>query len=192
MMLGVLAIASLCYLVLHFAFYWVQFSALLPLQQALIGDLAPALLVFPIHGLRVLCAWAFGLWSIVIMAPTALAIVATHHFLMGYDTTSLAYVIMALTYLTSAPLSFHLIKTCLGKTDDHMAVEWRVIMLTGFLSGLINVMVAGLLLPYSSDGRDMMLWLLAKLVGYMSGIFVLLLLILMALRVARHAVQRVN
>lgn len=186
------AIAALGYLLLHFGFYTLQTRALLPLQTTLIGDLAPALLVFPIHGLRVLCAWYFGLWSVVIMTPTALVLFALRVLEPGYDPFTLPHLAMMATYLFSAPVSFCLIRACLARPSDHMAVEWRVIMLTGLLSGLINVMVVGLVNPPSPDGREMMFWLLAKLVGYMAGVFTLLLLLLLVLRVTKRAVRRIG
>lgn len=189
-MARMLAIAAPCYLILHFGFYAIQVHALLPLQTALIGNLAPVLLVFPIHGLRVLCAWYFGLWSVVIMAPTALVLFTMRLVEPGFDPMNLPYLILVATYLLSAPVSFCIIRACLARPDDHMAVEWRVIMLTGLLSGLINVMIVGLLYPPSEDGREMMIWLIARLTGYMAGVFALLLLLLMALRLTNHAVRR--
>ena len=189
MMVRFLAVASLCYLALHFGFQAIQRHAMLPLQHALIGNAAPALLVFPIHGLRVMCAWLFGPWSIAIMTPTALAIFAMHVSAPNVDPISVNYLLMAVTYLLSAPLSFCLVRFCLARPDEQMALEWRVIMLTGLLSGLINVMVYGLLFPPSPEGQAMMLWLITKLVGYMTGVFAVLLLLLMVLRLTRRAVR---
>lgn len=191
-MAKMLAIAALCYLILHFGFYAIQVHALMPLQHALIGTLAPALLVFPVHGLRVLCAWYFGLWSIVIMAPTALILFTMRLVEPEFDPLNLPYLILVATFLLSAPVSFCIVRACLARPDDHMGVEWRVIMLTGLLSGLINVMIVGLLYPPSEDGRELMLWLIARLTGYMTGVFALLLLLLMALRITKHAIRRMG
>jgi hypothetical protein len=189
-MVRVIAIAALCYLILHFALHALQIHAIQPLQYALIRDLAPVLLVFPIHGLRVLCAWYFGLWSVVIMAPTALLLFAMHLIDPGHDPLSLTHLAIKATFLFSAPASFWIIRACLARPDDHMALEWRVIMLVGLLSGLINVLVIGLLQPPSADGQEIMVWLLSMLVGYMAGVFLLLLLILMALRVTKRVIRR--
>lgn len=189
-MLRVIAIASLSYLILHFGFSALQTHALQPLQQSLIGDLAPALLVFPVHGLRVLCAWYFGLWSVAIMAPTALVLVALRLIEPGHDPLSLTDLAIKATLLFSAPASFCIIRACLVRPDDHMALEWRVIMLVGLLSGLINVLVIGLLQPPSADGQEIMVWLLSMLLGYMAGVFLLLLLILLALRVTNRVIRR--
>lgn len=191
-MARVVAIAALGYLVLHFGLYALQRHTLLPLQTTLIGDLAPALLVLPQHGLRVLCAWYFGAWSIPIMAPTALVIFALHLSDPIYDPTSPAYLAVWATFLLSAPLSFYLLKACLAQPDNHMSVEWRMIMLSGLLSGMINVMALGLLQPPSAEGQEIMIWLVTKLTGYTLGVFVLLLAILLALRLTKRALHRIG
>lgn len=189
-MARLLAIASLCYVILHFGFYGVQVHMLWPLQTALIGDLAPALLVFPLHGLRVLCAWYFGMWSVVVMMPTAIVLFIMRIYDPGWDPFSLTYFIIVATYLLSAPISFCIIKSCLARPDDHMGFEWRVIMLTGLLSGLINVVIIGLLNPSYLEEIPIMHWLLARLIGDIAGVFFLLLLVLLALRLTNRALRR--
>ena len=173
---------ALGYLCAHFALYYLQKDVLTPLQTLLIPGGLSVLLVAPLHGLRVVTAWYLGFWAIPVMLPTAAVIVLMNWTRMGDTTTTIWLSLLALVYIVSAPFAFCLLRSCLGPQGHPRNFEWRMIMLAGFISAVVNILAAGLYNPQGFDPRETILWLSTRLTSYILGVFVTLLAMLMALR----------
>lgn len=182
MSVGALSGVALGYLCAHFALYFLQKDVLTPLQSLLIPGGLTVLLVMPLHGLRVVTAWHMGFWAIPVMLPTAGAIVLANWNRLGDPTTTMWLSLLALVYIVSAPFAFWLLRLCLGPQGHPRGFEWRIIMLAGFISAVVNLLALGLYNPQGFEPRDAMIWLSTRLASYMLGLFVTLLAMLTAMR----------
>ena len=68
------------------------------------------------------------------------------------------------------------------KVGSHRNFEWRMIMLAGFISAVVNILAAGLYNPQGFDPRETILWLSTRLTSYMLGLFVTLVTLMMVIR----------
>lgn len=173
---------ALAYMCAHFALYFLQKDVLTPLQNLLIPGGLTVLLVAPLHGLRVVTAWYLGFWAIPVMLPTSAAIIFANWNRLGDPTTAMWLSVLAIVYVVSAPFAFWLLRLCLGPQGHPRTFEWRMIMLAGFISAVVNILAAGLYNPQGFDPRETILWLSTRLTSYMLGLFVTLITLMMVMR----------
>lgn len=182
MSLRALFLAMIAYFCLHWLVFFTQAFVLRPLQFAVLKDCCEVLLVTPLHGLRVLFAWYFGLWSLLIMAPTAAVLLLYFWSLSGFLYLNPWIFLVAGIYMISALAAFKLLKLCLGPRGHPRDLEWRMIMLAGLISALLNVLAEGLFNPPDAAAREALIWMSMRLFSYVSGLLVTLLLLLAVLR----------
>ena len=182
MSLRAVLFAMIIYFCLHWLIFFTQALVLRPLQSALLNDCCTVLLVTPLHGLRVLFAWYFGFWSLLIMAPTAAVLLLYFWSLSDFSYLNPWIFLVAAVYMVSALLAFKLLKLCLGPRGHPRDLEWRMIMLAGLISALMNVLTEGLFNPPDVPARETLIWMSMRLFSYISGLFMILLLLLALLR----------
>lgn len=191
MSMRALFLAMIAYFFLHWLIFFTQAFVLRPLQSAVLKDCCTVLLVVPLHGLRVLFAWYFGLWSLLIMAPTAAVLLIYFWSLSDFAYLNPWIFLVAGVYMASALLAFKLLKLCLGPRGHPCDLEWRMIMLAGLISALLNVLAEGLFNPPDVAAREALIWMSMRLFSYINGLLLILLLLLAVLRQIGARTQKV-
>lgn len=145
-----------------------------------------AALIFPLHGVRVLSAWAFGKWSIayLFMANTIMHLVLTP----DADFTQKSFYAWCLVS-TVCWFSFELFRVCGFNLHSHENAinnsTWRNLILIAFVSSVFNslghnIIFAGDILPENSLNT-----MLAFLIGDTLGTVVCLLALMILFRSLR-------
>lgn len=135
------------------------------------------------HGLRILYAWFFGLWSIVAMLPATVVIYITFALGLGVAYLSPGFNLVAATYLLSGPAAFALLRLCLGPSGHPTRPEWRMILLAGFLSSLGNALALGLFRDPPLSARETLVWVVGVSTTQVLGVAVVLAALIPMLRV---------
>ena len=185
--LRVVGIAALVFLGVFIVTFNLQVSALHQLQKALVADALPYVMVAPLHGVRILAAWFFGWWSVVVLAPSAAYFYWVMRDQMAFDA---GVHLVSLIHLCSGPLAFSLLRLALGSPDRPMRFEWRCIMLAGMISALVNAFALGFYLAPELDSRSLLLWVIGRVVASMLGLLLVLLASLAALRALKLHLKR--
>ena len=114
----------------------------LPLQGNIFPDLGPfAALIFPIHGIRVLCAWMYGWWSVIYLF-VAYIVTALLYELIALDTpyvelTSEGLMSCALVSVT-AIFSLKALKLVGLEAEKINTKSWRQLILVAVISSVLN------------------------------------------------------
>ena len=160
---------------------------IVPFQKSYLPAITTfAALIFPLHGVRVLSAWAFGKWSIayLFIANTIMHLVLTP----DADFTQKSFYAWCLVS-TVCWFSFELFRVCGFNVYSHESVinnsTWRNLILIAFVSSVFNslghnIIFAGDILPENSLNT-----MLAFLVGDTLGTVVCLFAIMIIFRSLR-------
>lgn len=135
------------------------------------------------HGLRILYAWFFGLWSVVAMLPATVVIYLTFVLGLGVAYLTPGFNLVAATYLLSGPAAFGLLRLCLGPSGHPARPEWRIILLAGFLSSLCNALALGLFRAPPLSARETLVWVVGVSGTQVLGLAVVLVCLVPMLRV---------
>ncbi len=151
----------------------------MPVQRLILPDVSAwASLVFLPHGVRVLTAWLFGWWSILLLAPSALF---TVFLLYGFSDISIWQGLSFVPGVLAAATAFAL-AAWVGR-DLRFGVgkpaQWREVLAVGVLASLFNS--AGTMLV---RGEKPMVTLVC-LLGDIIGLVACLALLMQAFRWAR-------
>ena len=136
-----------------------------------------SLCFFP-HGVRVLCAWLFGFWSILFLAP-ATYVMQIYRF--GLDGITYATLIAPLFGVTCAAAAFDFSRR-LGfdvQLRDGYVTNWRNVVIVGALASTINSI--GTNIAYSNTAHTF----LAFWVGDVIGLIASMLILMAAFRIYR-------
>jgi hypothetical protein len=186
--LKIVGISSMVFFGIYVVTFNLQFSGLQQLQKALVSDALPFVLIAPLHGVRMMAAWFFGWWSIVVLGPSAAYFYVVSSATVTFD---VGFHLLVLTYLCSGPLAFSLLRLVLGGAARPMRLEWRYIMLAGGISAVVNAIALGFYLAPDLDGQLMLLWVIGRVIASMLGLMLVLLATLGALRMLKMQLERV-
>lgn len=184
-----IAAGAVLFLLLHRLAWALQTQVMRPLQEAA-GIVLPYALIDLAHGLRILFAWFFGVWSLIVLLPATLWIYADAVRINGIGHLTAGFHLVAVTYLLSGPAAFALLRLALGEAGHPVRLEWRMILLAGLLSAFLNAVAYGLLRPPDADARDTLIWLLAVILSQGFGVLAVLLGLLWALRALGRTLRR--
>ncbi len=160
--------------VVYVLVYWTQNGPVRLLQTAIVGDVLPFEVINLVHGVRILTAWIFGWWSIAVLLPATVFVYATGVAQGGWGVIDIGFHAVAVTYLVSGPLAFHVMALVLPERHRRSRFEWRVLLLAGFLSAVLNSIVYGLvLIPYDPPSAGLA-WFAGHVVSQLLGLAFLL------------------
>lgn len=185
-----------CFIILFLvAAFWLAFLCqrflILPIQKVFIPDSAFPMISL-LHGVRVIAAWQFGWWSVLLLAPNAvlLAILFYSKILNTLSFEFFAFFGLSIVYLCSAPLAFSLIGKVKGTSCTQKPFDWKHLMLAGLISAAINVFCQTVLFLPDFGPYHVSTYMLIFVGTMVLGLFCTLLLLLYALRlVARITVS---
>ena len=155
---------------------------IVPFQKSYLPAITTfAALIFPLHGVRVLSAWAFGKWSIayLFIANTIMHLVLTP----DADFTQKSFYAWCLVS-TVCWFSFELFRVCGFNVYSHESVikngTWRNLILIAFVSSVFNslghnIIFAGDILPENSL-NTMLAFLVGDTLGTVVCLFALMIL----------------
>ena len=155
---------------------------IVPFQKSYLPAITTfAALIFPLHGVRVLSAWAFGKWSIayLFIANTVMHLVLTP----DADFTQKSFYAWCLVS-TVCWFSFELFRVCGFNVYSHESVinnsTWRNLILIAFVSSVFNslghnIIFAGDILPENSL-NTMLAFLVGDTLGTVVCLFALMIL----------------
>ena len=155
---------------------------IVPFQKSYLPAITTfAALIFPLHGVRVLSAWAFGKWSIVYLfiANTIMHLVLTP----DADFTQKSFYAWCLVS-TVCWFSFELFRICGFNLYSHGSAinnsTWRNLILIAFVSSVFNslghnIIFAGDILPENSL-NTMLAFLVGDTLGTVVCLFSLMIL----------------
>ena len=155
---------------------------IVPFQKSYLPAITTfAALIFPLHGVRVLSAWAFGKWSIayLFIANTIMHLVLTP----DADFTQKSFYAWCLVS-TVCWFSFELFRVCGFNLYSHESVinnsTWRNLILIAFVSSVFNslghnIIFAGDILPENSL-NTMLAFLVGDTLGTVVCLFSLMIL----------------
>ena len=155
---------------------------IVPFQKSYLPAITTfAALIFPLHGVRVLSAWAFGKWSIayLFIANTIMHLVLTP----DADFTQKSFYAWCLVS-TVCWFSFELFKVCgFNLYSSESAINnstWRNLILVAFVSSVFNslghnIIFAGDILPENSL-NTMLAFLIGDTLGTVVCLFALMIL----------------
>ena len=155
---------------------------IVPFQKSYLPAITTfAALIFPLHGVRVLSAWAFGKWSIayLFIANTVMHLVLTP----DADFTQKSFYAWCLVS-TVCWFSFELFRVCGFNVYSHESVinnsTWRNLILIAFVSSVFNslghnIIFAGDILPENSL-NTMLAFLIGDTLGTAVCLFALMIL----------------
>jgi hypothetical protein len=177
-----LSLAALAACALYVAVYWAQNVPLAILQVALLGALVPFDVVNLVHGVRMVTAWMFGWWSVVVLLPATLFIYGLRIADGGLGSIPPSFHIVALVYLMSGPLALHVMGLVLPERHRSSRFEWRVLLMAGFLSAVVNSVVYGTLrMPYDPPSAGLV-WFAGHVTSQILGLMVCLVALTLLLR----------
>ena len=138
------------------------------------GDASSAtsasLCFFP-HGVRVLSAWLFGLWSILLLAP---ATYVTQVYRFGLDGITHATLMAPLFGVTCAAVSFEFSRR-LGfdvQLREGYVTNWRNVVIVGALASTINGI--GTNIAYSNTGHTFLAFWVGDVIGLIASMLILM------------------
>ena len=155
---------------------------IVPFQKSYLPAITTfAALIFPLHGVRVLSAWAFGKWSIayLFIANTIMHLVLTP----DADFTQKSFYAWCLVS-TVCWFSFELFRVCGFNLYSHESAinnsTWRNLILVAFVSSVFNslghnIIFAGDILPENSLDT-MLAFLIGDTLGTVVCLFALMIL----------------
>lgn len=155
---------------------------IVPFQKSYLPAITTfAALIFPLHGVRVLSAWAFGKWSIayLFIANTIMHLVLTP----DADFTQKSFYAWCLVS-TVCWFSFELFRVCgFNLYSSESAIKkstWRNLILVAFVSSVFNslghnIIFAGDILPENSL-NTMLAFLIGDTLGTVVCLFALMIL----------------
>ena len=155
---------------------------IVPFQKTFLPAITTfAALIFPLHGVRVLSAWAFGKWSIayLFIANTIMHLVLTP----DADFTQKSFYAWCLVS-TVCWFSFELFRVCGFNLYSHDSAinnsTWRNLILIAFVSSVFNslghnIIFAGDILPENSL-NTMLAFLIGDTLGTVVCLFALMIL----------------
>ena len=181
MKLRVLVPSTIVFLILYVLAYLVQVRAIGGLQRSVFDDSISFTVLQLLHGVRVIAAWTFGWWSILMLLPCVGFIYLTLH-MAGLPITTERYVVSAV-HIVSAPVCFAILRIVLPEDDRRSTREWRVVMLAGTLSAVFNALALGFYFTPDVTTRQAFVWLAGLIVAQIAGLFVVLLAFRLGLRI---------
>ena len=181
MKLRVLVPSTIVFLILYVLAYLVQVRAIGGLQRSVFDDSISFTVLQLLHGVRVIAAWIFGWWSILMLLPCVGFIYLTLH-MAGLPITTERYVVSAV-HIVSAPVCFAILRIVLPEDDRRSTREWRVVMLAGTLSAVFNALALGFYFTPDVTTRQAFVWLAGLIVAQIAGLFVVLLAFRLGLRI---------
>lgn len=151
-----------------------------PVQAFFLPDVTRwASLVFLPHGVRVLAAWLYGWWSILLLAPATLL---TAFFFYGAGALTPQLLVSSFASAVAAAAAFELVSRT-GRDLRYAAgrpARWREVLLVGILASVFNS--GGTLLIMGSDP-----WVTGvRFLGDITGLIVCMLLMAKAFRLQRR------
>jgi len=169
-------IASLLYL----AAFFVTFSVLMPVQRLVFPQyLSFASLLFLPHGIRVLSGWLLGWRASVTLLP---GVFLAFFYVAGMQVFTLGRLLGIVIAVTVAPATFHVLRL-LGWDMSPRADRkpcWACVMFAGVLASLIGAGLTNLALGNGPVDY------IAYLIGDVSGLFFLMLILMLAFRSQRR------
>lgn len=170
-MLAVSIAYILAFFLTHYLFY--------PLQLKIIPEFESlANLMYLPHGVRVLAAWLLGWRSVVAIAPGAFV---SQNLLFEQPIWDFDFFGVFFIGIVVAPLAFSLLK--FAKFDASAREEnppcWQCVMVVGIFASLLNALLANLVLG------TLTIDFLGYLVGDVSGLFFLVLILMLVFRQMR-------
>lgn len=143
----------------------------MPVQRAILPDLSAwASLMFLPHGVRVLTAWLYGWWSILLLAPASLL---TLVLLYGTEGVTLWHLFSTMPSVLSAAIAFELAARFgrdLRFGTDRPA-RWREVLAVGILASVLNS--AGTMLALGEQPLVTAVCLLGDIIGLVACMLVL-------------------
>jgi hypothetical protein len=129
----------------------VQKHLVLTVQQVVFSE-STIPVVSLLHGVRVIAAWLFGWWSVLLLAPNVLLLALAGEFgiVSRIDWASLSFLTLSVVYLVSAPFAISMLKWS-GLEANRSNFEWRRLMVVGLISGAINVLGQTALWPPDTE-----------------------------------------
>lgn len=129
-----------------------------------------SLFFFP-HGVRVLCAWLFGFWSILLLAP---ATYVMQIYRLGLDGITYANLIAPLFGVTCAAVAFEYSRR-LGfdvQLRDGYVTNWRNVVIVGALASTINSI--GSNIAYSNTAYTFLAFWVGDVIGLIGSMLILM------------------
>jgi hypothetical protein len=169
-------VASMLYL----GAFFVTFSFLMPVQRLIFPQyLSFASLLFLPHGIRVLSGWLMGWRSSVALLPGAFL---AFFYIAGLQVFTLGRLIGVVIAVTVAPATFHALKLMGWDMSPKSGRPpcWACVMFAGILASLIG---AGLTNMALGNGP---VDYVAYLIGDVSGLFFLMLILMLVFRSQRN------
>ena len=167
---------------------FVTTEVVLPMQSLLVPNLGTfAALIFPIHGVRVLCAWMFGWWSVpylflanVLMALFYALIAKETPYLEFSSERLMSWALVSVVALIAIEL-FKSAGMHIGKGVTQIGRDtWRQLLLIGFVSSVLNSIGHSLIFSgqiiESGQSNVMIGYLVGDTSGTLACFFILLLL----------------
>lgn len=164
----------------YVAVFVFQTQVLRYVQSDLLAITLPYEVINPLHGVRMIAAWLFGWWSVLILLPAILFFYLVY-FLQG-ATFGPEFHLVALAYVVSAPLAFTILRTAIPDRPRPSRFEWRSIVLAGAISAFANSLAYGTLRsPYPADASPLV-WLAGHMLSQVLGLVMFLAIAMLALR----------
>jgi len=119
------AASTVVFIVLH----RVQINVILPFQQEKLGvDWTSLPMISLVHGLRVILAWMFGWYGVLILAPSMIYLTLQ---INGFAMPPAHHLILMAVLLTSAPFSFSVMEVfgVAARAEQDRQYWWRAILL---------------------------------------------------------------
>ncbi|MGL6211033.1 MAG: hypothetical protein ACRC14_14520 [Paracoccaceae bacterium] len=180
-------VATVASTVLIIAFHRIQAGLIHPFQHNWLGiDWTCLPLINLVHGVRVVIAWMFGWYAVIVLAPGMLYV--------AYRVTDPSYsmvnqAIMMVILLISAPLTISMLGffgVRVRKPQD-LQFWWRLILLVGITSSVVNALAIHLLASFPSIDRvETMLSLLSGIAAGVAGLAVVGLCLLVFFRLQQR------
>jgi hypothetical protein len=142
------------------------------------SDEAAASLVFLPHGVRVLTAWLYGYWSLILLLPATLF---THYLRVGGEFSDAYAAIAPMSGVLCSAVAFDLAKRAGFDLSYRSSkpVNWRAIIIVGAMASVINSVGANFLFGNDTAAA------VAYWVGDVLGLLAAMLALMLMFRVAR-------
>lgn len=142
-----------------------------PLQRYFLPDVSAwASLMFLPHGVRVLTAWLYGWWSILLLAPASLFTMVLLH---GMENLTTWHLLSTMPGVLSAAFAFALaarfgrdLRFGAGKR-----AKWREVLVVGILASVLNS--AGIMLALGEQPLVTLVCLLGDIIGLITCMLIL-------------------
>ena len=159
---------------------------IVPIQSYFLPELTLfAALIFPVHGLRVLCAWLCGWYSVIYLfiANFFISIIrvvrhdGSFHDLFSVEALAIGILVSVICIFTFDLLKMSGIdtKTTTGKINNH---AWKLIVLVGFISSVFNSLGHNLIYTSSILPENSLRLIFIFLIGDTAGTVVCLIMLI--------------